>query len=367
MNADRPFGIYVHVPYCASRCRYCDFTRIEIDTDIPKAFLDALGLEISMYEGPTDSQTIFLGGGTPSLLSAHDLDQVFHLLYKKFHFDAPEISMEVNPDDVTLEKIYLWKSLGINRVSIGVQSFSDVALCFLGRRHNSAVAVRAVDWIATHFDNWSLDLIYGIPVDDRWESSLEAALSFSPRHISTYALTYVAGTPLGDATIDRLDDDSVLGLYQAAEEILSDYEHYEVSNYAKPGYQCQHNLLYWKNEQHVGFGPGAYSLIGTIRSANQKDVLRYLENPVEKSESLSLTEKELRVETLIQHFRLREGISREAYQTRFKEPLDLVFGPILKQLEERGLIHESEGRICPTRQGFYLNDEIGLALVEACM
>lgn len=357
-------GIYIHIPFCRSICAYCGFIRYPIPASPSEPFIHALCREIESFEGPSHAQSVFLGGGTPSILTGRQLDAIFSSLHKRFRFSSPEISIEVNPDDVNDDLVKTWKQLGINRVSIGVQSFDDATLRLLGRRHNAYGALYAIELIAQHFDNWGIDLIYGASPASLWQESLKTTATLSPPHISTYALTYIPGTPLDKMTRNRMPDDEVLQLYQYAEIFLTRYEHYEVSNFALPGFQCRHNRIYWKNEWHAGFGPGAYSLIGHFRMANPTDVNTYLAAPGHKAESIELDLFDEEVETLIQHFRLREGILPEYYEKRFGESLEVNFGESLQILMDRKLLEWQAGRICPTAEGFYLNDEIGLTLVK---
>lgn len=359
-----PFGIYVHIPYCRRLCNYCGFVRSVLNDPIPEAFLNAICEEVSAFEGPSEAQSIFLGGGTPSLLGPGDLGYIFEALYARFSFTDPEITMEVNADDVTSAQIMFWKEFGVNRISLGVQSFNDDTLRYLGRRHDAAGAMKAAAQVAANFENWSMDLIYGADTLADWEKTLRYLVSLRPPHVSTYALTYVPNTPIGDSET-HIDEDVLLQLYQHAESLLSGYDHYEISNFARTGFQCRHNLLYWHNEQYAGFGPGAFSMIDTVRSANPSDTERYIAAPGVRAEEIPLSIQEQQVETLIQHFRLRDGIAERYYAGRFGEPVETGFEIPLRSLMERGLLSKQSGRIFPTAQGFYLNDEIGLALVDA--
>jgi len=358
-----PFGIYIHIPFCRKKCGYCAFSSEVLREEVPKAFIRALCSEILEFQGPDESSSIFLGGGTPSLLGEKDLECIFGSLYERFHFQAPEITIEVNPDDVTPEKADAWKALGINRVSLGVQSFDDDTLRFLDRRHDALSAKKAARIIADRFSNWNMDLIYGIPLKNTWADTLRTVKSFSPPHLSTYALTYVENTPMGDSRCARLEDDTVLQIYQYAELSLADYDHYEISNFAAEGFYCRHNLLYWHNEPHAGFGPAAYSFVNGVRAVNVTNVGQYVIKPGCKAEETRLSRVEEEVETLIQHFRLREGIHEDYFPRRFGESLDLRFGEVVNTMLERGLLEYHQGYLRPTPQGFYLNDEIGLALV----
>jgi oxygen-independent coproporphyrinogen III oxidase len=361
---EEPFGVYVHIPFCRSLCGYCGFTRYKMDGPVPPEFIEALCTEISQFRGPDCGQSLFFGGGTPSLLAARDLEKLFKVLHQRFRFSDPEISIEVNPDDVTLEKARVWKGLGINRVSIGIQSFEDAVLRYMGRRHDAAGAHKAIEIISSSFTNWGIDLIYGTPHPQAWQKTLETTLDLMPPHISTYALTYVPNTPIGDNVTARMDDDVVLELYQYGQNALTGYDHYEISNFARDGYYCRHNLLYWRNLQHAGFGPGAYSLVGATRASNPANLEQYLACPGKKAEEMLLSACEEQVETLIQHFRLREGISTEYYLKRFGETIEKNFEQPLRMLINRGLLVRQKDRIRPTQTGYYLNDEIGLALVR---
>lgn len=361
--SSHPFGIYVHIPFCRKKCDYCAFSSEVLQKEVPAEFISALCNEIRSFSGPDESSTIFLGGGTPSLLGEGDLERIIASLSDRFCLQDPEITIEVNPDDVTPQKADAWKSLGVNRLSLGVQSFDDETLRFMGRRHDAETAKNAAQIIANRFPNWSMDLIYGTPLKDTWTSTLQTVKSFSPPHLSTYALTYVENTPLGDAQGPRLEDDLVLQLYQEAELLLADYDHYEISNFAAEGFYCRHNLLYWHNEPHAGFGPAAYSFVNGVRAVNVVNVREYIARPGRKAERTCLSKVEEEVETLIQHFRLREGIQLDYYFRRFGERIEERFGGALNKLLERGLLQYDREYLRPTAQGFYLNDEIGLSLV----
>ncbi len=358
-------GLYIHIPFCRKRCAYCNYVSNALDGPVPESFLKTLHREIEAFEDERRPISLFLGGGTPSLLSANALGELFELLWKRFRFDSPEISLEANADDITEEKARLWRSAGINRVSVGIQSFDDKVLRYLGRRHDAEGARRAAACIADAFDNWNMDLIYGASDLEIWTRTLETALSFDPPHMAAYALSYEPGAPLGDHAADARDEDELLALYQRAEAVLSNYVHYEISNFAKAGAACRHNLLYWRNEDYAGFGPGAYSYLRDERSCNVSELTRYIACPGAKAERCALSVREQQVETLIQRMRLREGVADADYQARFGEPMAARFARPLERLTQRGLVAYEQGRLRPTREGFYLNDEIGLALVDA--
>jgi len=359
-----PVGIYLHVPYCRVACPYCDFVKRPVDGDAPDAFTDAVCAEIRAYEGERRAQTIFFGGGTPSLLSADAVTRIFGTLRDVFSFpEAVEISVEVNPDDVTPDRLALWRDLGVNRISLGVQAFDDDVLKFLGRCHNADTARRAADRVAERFDNWGMDLIFGARPGDRWDATLVESLRLRPPHLSTYCLTYEQRTPFWKQRHAAINDDTTLAMYRTAMTRFADYQHYEVSNFATPGFQSAHNRIYWRNEDYVGFGPGAVSFLARVRSRNLSNIAAYLRTPTVREESEILSEENVRIETLIQHFRTKEGIAGEAYKQRFGTTLDEDFGDILENLVARGLLERNDSGYWPTVRGFELNNEIGLALV----
>lgn len=357
------FAVYIHIPFCRTRCPYCDFVSEAVPGGVPETYVDALCREIGAFAGPAETGSVYFGGGTPSLLRPEQADRILDAVRARFSLRDPEITLELNPDDVTPGKLAAWRAAGVNRVSLGVQSLDDEVLRYLGRRHDAAGAQYACGRIAEHFENWSLDLIFGAPPIDRWANTLRQALTLAPPHISAYGLTYEAGTAFASRADDAVDDEAWLAMYQAAEEALSAYDHYEISNYALPGHASRHNLVYWHNEEYAGFGTAAYSFVHGVRARNLVNTAAYLARPGEKAEALPLSEDEIRVETLIQHFRLREGLDKACYLRRFGRSVEQDYAAPLATLQARGLLAETEGRILPTRLGFYLNNEIGLALV----
>lgn len=358
-------GIYLHVPYCRTLCPYCDFVKARSKTGVPEGFIDAICSEIERYAGPREAGSVFFGGGTPSLLSPAQLGRILVSLDRHFRLQSPEITVEVNPDDVTEEGVRAWVDAGVNRVSLGVQSFDDRVLRKLGRRHDAQKAGDACSIVGRFVPNWNIDLIFGAQPIEAWGTTLQRTVAMGAPHVAAYGLTYEPGTPFEKRTHEAVDDETGLGLFQEAEAALgaAGYGHYEVSNYARPGHESAHNLLYWHNLAYAGFGPGAYSFLGGVRARNHAGLEDYLRDPGGKEESLALTEREVMVETLIQHFRLRAGLPRARYTARFGRPPEADFGEALAALARRGLIVEEGGHLRPTAQGFYLNNEIGLALV----
>ncbi len=356
-------AVYVHVPYCRTLCPYCDFNRTRLAGGVPESYLNALAAEIAAFEGPSDARSIFFGGGTPSLLAPAQLERILGALRSRFRIADAEISLEANSDDVTSALMDAWKALGVTRVSLGVQSFDDDVLRYLGRRHDAATARRACESVAARFDNWSMDLIFGARPVAAWDETLRTGAAFAPPHVSAYGLTYEPGTPFDARRGDEIDEDDYLRMYHRPEAFLGECRRYEVSNFARPGFECRHNLVYWHNEEYAGFGPGAYSFVNGVRARNTAGIDEYLMHPGTKEESVRLTDREVRVETLIQHLRLVAGLSLAYYRGRFGAGPHEEFGARLDVLRARGLIEECEDTLRPTRQGLELNNEIGLELV----
>lgn len=357
-------AVYLHIPYCRTICPYCDFVKERAPGSVPRPFVDAILREIAAYAGPRDACSVFFGGGTPSLLDPRDLAAVLDALRGAFRLDGAEITLEANPDDVTPQRAAQWRALGVNRVSLGVQSFDDACLRHLGRRHGAEQARAACAAVAAAFDTWNLDLIFGAPPIAAWPATLAQARALDPPHIAAYGLTYEAGTPFERRRAEAVDDDTALALYQQLEAALADYDHYEISNFAKPGHASRHNLVYWENGPYAGFGTGAYSFLEGRRARNHADNDAYLRDPGGKCEALALEPAEIRVETVIQHLRLRAGLPRARYHARFGQDVLDDFGPPLRALEARGLVEIGPDAVRPTREGFHLNNEIGLALVD---
>ena len=299
-------SIYIHVPFCRSKCFYCDFYSIT-DTSYSDSYLNSLLKEIAYYSGKRPRQeiisTIFIGGGTPSLLSDKAIESILFALWNKFDI-APdaEITIEANPGTLDAEKLNKMLACGINRISMGVQSFDDKELKFLQRIHDSRTAVKSFEKARkAGFANISIDLISSLPGQEMvsWKNNLEKAVALAPDHISAYSLIYEKGTPLYSSfqqgKITPVSDDTDSEMYLFTGEFLSanNLNQYEISNYSLPGYECRHNLNYWRRKEYYGFGPAAHGFINGQRYSNFPDIHKYIREinteqlPVEKYEQLS--------------------------------------------------------------------------------
>ncbi len=311
-------GVYVHIPFCKSRCRYCDFfstTRLERRAEYVRAVLREMELrreEINREE----IRTVYFGGGTPSMLEVGDVGEILKRVFVSEGSEDseaqmfPEITLEANPQDLTVEKLQAYREMGINRLSIGIQSFQDKHLRMLGRRHSAEEAIRAVRWAQeAGFENISVDLMYGLPEQtmEEWRADIEQALALNVPHISTYNLIYEEGTRmtqmLDAGQIAVLDEEVENAMYELIVKMLQEqgYVHYEVSNFCKEGYHSQHNSSYWNNTAYVGLGAGAHSYTGVknqesgIRTWNVSDLDAYvssIERGVLPQESEKLSEKD---------------------------------------------------------------------------
>jgi oxygen-independent coproporphyrinogen-3 oxidase len=370
-------ALYVHIPYCRSKCPYCDFVSIPLDTSVG-AYLRALIKEAaSAPEAFRPVETLYIGGGTPTVLSTDQICRLFENLRKIFQFSTgAEITVEANPCSLNRAKAEAMAANGVNRVSLGIQSFIDSELQMLGRQHTVQEAIQGSSLLReTGIDNLSLDLIYGIPNQSLkdWQYSLSQAIALKPAHISAYCLTYEPHTPLWHSLqkceIEKQSDEEELLLYEAAREMLTQagYEHYEISNFALPGKRSKHNTIYWSNEEYLGLGAGAFSYIDEKRIANLREPEEYIE-AVENRGSAACEIEEISphmqaVETILQRLRLREGIDCRAFAERFGVHPEHVLSDSLSELVELELIEKTPGAIRPRLKGWHLANEVALKIL----
>lgn len=392
----RELELYVHIPFCVKKCAYCDFLSAPAGEREIRAYTDALIREIrARGENHKDYRvrTVFLGGGTPSVLSGGDAARIFRALKKSFDIaENPEITLEVNPGTVTEEKTAAWKNAGINRISIGLQSVNDRELKMLGRIHTFREFLNTWKLVRrAGFNNVSIDLISAIPGQtvQSWERTLRTVAELGPEHISAYSLIIEEGTPFytlygdgkenaGDSSFPPLpDEDEDREIYQRTASVLNEYGYhrYEISNYAREGYECRHNLGYWERKEYLGLGLGASSLIRECRFHNTADMEKYMhvygsggkaaegeENSAcscmkteEQNSTLEEIEK-LSVEDQMEEFmflglRKTAGISPEDFRRSFDRNIMDVYGEKLIKLEKQGLIRNSGARIRLTERG----------------
>jgi len=367
-------GLYIHVPFCRSKCPYCGFFSIA-STSLVERWLNSLKKEISLYMGifknPFDS--LYLGGGTPSILSLDQLMEIMDCLFTCYQFDADtEITIEANPGDMNREKIIGVKSAGINRVNLGVQSFNDDELTFLGRRHCARDAEEAISCLRTSgIENVGVDLIYGIPGQslEAWKGNLEKALIFKPEHISCYQLTIEQGSPFEGmkkkGIIKSLKEELEESFFLLTSELLEDrgYIHYEISNFAREeSCYSRHNRKYWDHTPYLGLGPSAHSFDGASRWWNRRSVRGYCEalengnSPVDECEDLN--DEQIIMERVSLGLRTRWGFDQRILADN-SELKNLVI-----MLTDAGYIRVKDDMIIPTRKGFLIADHLPLCLLR---
>ena len=366
-------GLYVHIPFCQSRCRYCDFNTYAGLEGLFETYVRALLREIGLA-GPAPVSTVYIGGGTPTVLPLSSLIQILEAIQEHFSL-APgaEVSIEANPGTVEAETLAALRQHGVNRLSLGVQSFADDELRLLGRIHTAEQAAAALDAARqAGFDNVSLDLIFGLPGQSLadWRFSLERALEIEPEHLSLYALSVEAGTPLArDIARGHLpppDPDLAAEMYELAAEMdaAAGYLHYEISNWARgAGRQCRHNLIYWRNQPYLGLGAGAHSWQGRRRWANAAAPDEYARRLAEGDSALAEEETispELeRGETMMMGLRLvEEGVPVDRFRRRFDlDPRD-HFRSEVAELVDLGLLEVDDERLRLSPRGYLLGNQV---------
>ncbi len=325
-------GIYIHIPFCHSRCTYCDFYTV-INTRLTQDFTNALCKEFQFRKNYLDDekiQTIYFGGGTPSVLNEAQLTQIFATLKAHFDIDVDaEITMEANPDDITPEYVEVLRKQPVNRISMGVQSFDDEDLKFMNRRHSSEQGVRAVELLhSAGISNITIDLIYGLPkqTPEKWRMNLQKAFQLPVQHLSCYHLTYEEGTVLYRLKQQKKITPVIETISQKMFEVLMDetknagFEHYEISNFAKPGFYSKHNSSYWMGKKYLGLGPSAHSYNRQQRAWNKKGVAAYIKAMDEKldfTEVENLTEQDKFNEYIITRLRTHWGCDVDELKQRF--------------------------------------------------
>ena len=366
-------GLYVHVPFCKTKCPYCDFASVTSLSSVPD-WLGAVKRETRLYEDRFSRfDSLYLGGGTPSLLSEQELGSLVSLLHRTFRISRDaEFTVEMNPDDLASDKLSVLRELGVNRVSLGVQSFDDGELRFLKRRHTAEQALRALDELkAAGFSNVGVDLMYGLPgqAEESWMRTLEQAVRFSPEHLSCYELTLHENTPFGDlqarGEIAPLGESKQSAFFLLTSAFLEEkgYIHYEVSNFAKGEETlCRHNLKYWSRAPYLGLGPSAHSFQEGVRWWNLRDLEAYCgalaegKAPVAGSETL--TPEQVYLETILLGFRTRDGVDREIFRGRPGTE------EVLGHLRRAGVVRGLKGKIVPTVKGVLVADSLPLLFAD---
>ncbi|MGL4423932.1 MAG: radical SAM family heme chaperone HemW [Gemmataceae bacterium] len=376
-----PTTAYLHIPFCGHHCGYCDFAVTAGRDQLIPDYLNALHAELRRG-APRPVRTLFIGGGTPTYLSAEALEQLMAMIREclpPVQDTYAEFTLESTPESITPEKCAVLAAAGVTRLSIGVQSFQPVLLAALDRQHGVEQIPQAVAAVRNAGFDLSFDLIFGAPGQtlSHWQADLQLAIDFQPEHLSTYGLTYEKGTPLWKARergqLLMVPEEEELAMYEAAMDNLraAGYEHYEVSNFAKPGHRCQHNECYWANAGYFGFGVGAARYESGVRSLNVRDTQLYIcrvlagQDPTFQTEELPPQERAY--ETIAVQLRRAAGIHRPSFIAQTGFTLDRCVGTSLPHLTELGLLTDDGTTVALTRRGFCLADGVIADLFKAAL
>lgn len=339
-------SLYIHIPFCIKKCGYCDFLSFKYDQDSIHRYISSLLKEIKLHS-PKKVYTVFIGGGTPSLLSPNDIKRLFKGLHDQFDMsDCVEITIEANPGTLTEEKILAYQSVGINRVSMGVQTLVDESLQTLGRIHDVSTVYATVDLLKKHnFTNYNMDLMFGLPYQtmDMLDKSLDKMIGLEPMHISAYSLKIEENTAF-DNLYEEVDEELDRQMYHLIVDKLeaNGYMQYEISNFSKVNYPCKHNLVYWQEKDYIGLGLGASGFEKSIRYTNVSNLDDYhtmidaLEKPIDHQETID--RKELMFEMIILRLRLNQGLNIQSFDQRFHCNFKELYGSVLEELLEEGLV-----------------------------
>lgn len=365
------YALYVHIPFCARKCVYCDFVSVPYNQGLAEKYVSCLVSELIAKSGAQLS-SIYFGGGTPTALSIEAMSFIFDSIRPRYVLEPnAEVTVEANPGTLNREKIDHLLGLGVSRISLGIQSFDDGELTLLGRAHTGRDARDAARIIAgSGALSFSLDLLYGIPGQTlgRWERSLKDALSFGPKHVSAYELTPEKRTPLysllKDGRLKLPPEDAVADMFELGRDVLegAGLRQYEISNYALPGHECRHNLNYWQRGQYLGVGVAAHSFMGGVRSENTPDLMEYIrrmesgESPV--AAECALSESDALKETIFLGLRMRGGIDLSSLKDR-AEILSSA-----SSLISAGFMEHGNGRLALSRRGMALASSVIVALMR---
>ncbi|HEO4120803.1 TPA: oxygen-independent coproporphyrinogen III oxidase [Streptococcus agalactiae] len=366
----KPTSAYVHIPFCTQICYYCDFSKVFIKNQPVDAYLQALIREFRSYD-ITELRTLYIGGGTPTSISAVQLDYLLTELSRDLNLNTlEEFTIEANPGDLTVDKIEVLQKSAVNRVSLGVQTFNDKHLKRIGRSHNEVQIYSTIDALKTAgFQNISIDLIYALPGQtmDDVRSNVAKALSLNIPHLSLYRLILEHHTVFmnkmrrGKLHLPTEDLEAEMFEYIISEMERNGFEHYEISNFTKPGFESRHNLMYWDNVEYYGVGAGASGYLDGIRYRNRGPIQHYLKGVSEGNARLSeevLSKNEMMEEELFLGLRKKKGVSIGKFEQKFGTSFEKRYGQIVQELQSDGLLKENNGFIQMTKKGLFLGDTV---------
>lgn len=366
----KPTSAYVHIPFCTQICYYCDFSKVFIKNQPVDAYLQALIREFRSYD-ITELRTLYIGGGTPTSISAVQLDYLLTELSRDLNLNTlEEFTIEANPGDLTVDRIEVLQKSAVNRVSLGVQTFNDKHLKRIGRSHNEVQIYSTIDALKTAgFQNISIDLIYALPGQtmDDVRSNVAKALSLNIPHLSLYSLILEHHTVFmnkmrrGKLHLPTEDLEAEMFEYIISEMERNGFEHYEISNFTKPGFESRHNLMYWDNVEYYGVGAGASGYLDGIRYRNRGPIQHYLKGVSEGNARLSeevLSKNEMMEEELFLGLRKKKGVSIGKFEQKFGTSFEKRYGQIVQELQSDGLLKENNGFIQMTKKGLFLGDTV---------
>ena len=371
----KDLGLYIHIPFCVKKCEYCDFLSWNAGEEERQQYVAALLSEIESYREFAKGyrvSTIFIGGGTPSVLLPKQMEDILQKIYEIFELERrPEITVEVNPGTVDEEKLQCYKENGVNRLSMGLQSVKDEKLRLLGRIHTYQELVESYELARkAGFDNISIDLISSVPGQtlQEWKEELETAAAQNPEHISVYQLIIEEGTPFYEKYAEHPellpDEETSREIYLWTGKFLKEagYEQYEISNYAKPGKESRHNLKYWEREDYLGLGLGAASMVRNIRMSNTKDMRTYLERcdkPKTMREDVQFLEEPRQMEEfMFLGLRKTRGVSKKEFKRIFGREMDMVYEKALHKCLKNGMLLAHKDRIFLSEEGTLLSNMV---------
>ncbi len=373
-------GLYIHVPFCGSKCNYCDFNSYVGKLDLAEEYFACMKKEIDLYRDEmvlNQIGTIFIGGGTPSCVEHRFIGELLNVIRERYNVSEPcEITIESNPGTLTEEKLKAYRQYGINRISIGLQACQEKLLKYLGRQHNKSDFISSVIMAKeAGFDNINADVIFGIPGQtlEEWKETLDVLTELDLTHISAYDLKIEEGTKFGEmleiGKLVEMDDELDREMYHYAIDFLKKkgFNHYELSNFAKKGYECKHNLIYWNCIEYLGLGAGAHSYLQDIRFENQASIEGYIDylskgqKPVEERYVRDFCEK--MAEYMFLGLRLIDGVSKEKFEDRFNQDIFVTYADKIDKLKKKQLIETESGKIKLTNLGLDLANQVFVEFV----
>lgn len=368
-------GLYIHVPFCAQKCYYCDFNSYKINSNQKKEYLINIEREMKFYKEEFKDKcfdTVFFGGGTPSILTVDELQELVNNINENFNIkkDA-EITIECNPGTINREKLEAMKKMGINRLSIGLQATQNYHLKSIGRIHTyEEFEKNYYDALDIGFENINIDLMYALPNQktQEWKDTLDKIIKLNPSHISAYSLILEEGTKLYDMyqnkEFELLDEDTDINMYNYTIDTLKrhGYNQYEISNYSKEDLECKHNIIYWKCDKYLGLGPGASGFIGDTRYSNIEDICEYnkciMQNIRPVSEEIELTKKDKIEEFIFMGLRMNEGINVDIFKERFDTDFYDIYQEVMDKLIKRELVRFDGKNISLTQKGREISNSV---------